>query len=600
MRLNEIPQRTLRLFLIPLSSAADRLGSRFYLALAVLLAAAAGYVLYKGLGEGMQNKAYDLIMKYRLRTPPADPAIVLLDIDEAALQAMAEKHGRWPWPRKIIGETIEALEAQQPKAIVFNITFAYADVYNEASDRALREVAARYANVYFPIFYASEVGGEGQSELQIDQIPGAVRLDPDAPGEATLPAVVPYFFDSLHGPRVGTNNLVTDDDGILRRYAVYNEEYGWRLNSLPAVVVAGTGGRLPESSEILINWRGKSSQYKRVSYHEVFFDLQKPKRERPQNEFTGKIVVVGSSAPAMFDFKATPMSRNHSGLDILAVAIDNLKNGNSLVTVPRLVSALVTLVSLVLLAIGFIYNVDTRLVNLLFTGVQTGFLAVSYLVLNFSPVFVDLTLPFTFSLAYFTVAKTFGTVLTFRRSGHPMFSTLLDAGNACRVILVQLDVRVRSPNGRLRLVGDLKKQLGDSQFGVTTSPLYKGVPLLDAFFRNTRLFYWLVPEAEARDAFADVLASLERALASADKAARGYLRREARLADFRVHTATVTVDREGEWRQGGAAALAGLYASVAARETGDARSARILASPEFRQSISSELKVPQRLADAGL
>jgi hypothetical protein len=181
-----------------------------------------------------------------------------------------------------------------------------------------------------------------------------------------------------------------------------------------------------------------------------------------------------------------------------------------------------------------------------------------------------------------------------------MFSTLLDAGNACRVILVQLDVRVRSPNGRLRLVGDLKKQLGDSQFGVTTSPLYKGVPLLDAFFRNTRLFYWLVPEAEARDAFADVLASLERTLASADKAARGYLRREARLADFRVHTATVTVDREGEWRESGAAALAGLHAAVPARDASGARSVHILASPEFKQSLPPELKIPQRLADAGL
>ncbi len=221
--MTEILQRALRIFLVPLSSAANRLGNRFYLLLAVALAAGAGYVLYKGLGEGMQNKAYDLIMKYRLRTPPADRDIVLLDIDEAALQAMAGKYGRWPWPRKIIGETIEALEAQKPKAIVFNITFAYADVYNEASDRVLREIAARYPNVYFPIFYASDVGGEGQSELEIDHIPGAVRLDPDAAGEATLPAVVPYFFDSLKGPRVGTNNLVTDDDGILRRYSVYNE-----------------------------------------------------------------------------------------------------------------------------------------------------------------------------------------------------------------------------------------------------------------------------------------------------------------------------------------------------------------------------------------
>ncbi|MDH4189735.1 MAG: CHASE2 domain-containing protein [Betaproteobacteria bacterium] len=594
-------QQTLRFFLVPLSSAASRLGRHFYLALAVLLAAAAAFVLQSTLGHGMQNKAYDLIMKYRLRAPPADPHIVILDIDEPALAAMAGKYGRWPWPRQIIGETIEALEAQKPRAIVFNITFAYADVFNAASDLALREVAARHSNVYFPIFYTGDAA-ESQKELQLDEIPGATRLDPDAPGEATLPAVVPYFFDAIREPRVGSNNLVTDDDGILRRYAVYGVEYSWRINSLSAAVVAGLGIALPEREDVLINWRSLKHSYRRVSFHDLYFDLKQSARKRPTDEFAGKIVVVGSSAPAMFDFKATPVSRNHSGLDILAVAIDNLKNGDSLTTLPPLVSILVTMLSLALLAVAFVYNVDTRLVNLLFTVVQASFLAVSYLVLNFSTVFVDLTLPFAFSLAYFTVAKAYGTMLNFRRSGHPLFSTMLEPGNACRVFLVQADVCARSPNGRLRLIGDLKKQFGESHLCVSTPLLHRGIPLLQAFFRDTRLFYWLVPESQTREALADVLACLERGLRSVDKAGRGYLRRESRLASFRLHSATVSVDEQGGWREHGAAALAGLYAAMPTAATGETRALAILVSDEFMRSCREwpELAMPPRLVEAGL
>jgi CHASE2 domain-containing sensor protein len=592
--------RPLRALLLAVGAFGDRLGARLYVGFALVLAILAVFAIYAGLTTGIQNKAYDLIIKSRLRTPAADPDIVIVDIDEPTLAAMAGEYGRWPWPRHIMGEAVDGIARQKPAAIVFDITFADPDVYNPESDRFLGEVAARHANVYFPIIRLGS-SGDSQSELRLAQIPGTSRLDPEAPADARLAAVVPYFFGAIGGPRLGTNNLLTDEDGILRRYPVYGNEYGWRLNSLPAAVVAGLGIALPERETLLLNWRGRPPSYSHVSFHEVYFDMQRRSQQRPADEFAGKIVVIGSTAPALFDFKATSVARTHPGVEVLATAIDNLKKGDSLTTLPPVVSIFITLAALVLLAAAFVYNVDTRLVNLIFTILQTGFLAVSYLVLNLSTVFVDLTVPFAFSLAYFTVARVYGMMISYRRSGHPLFSTVLEPGNACRVFLVQVDVLARRPNARLRLIGDIKKQFADSRLGVATPPLYKGIPLLAAFERDRRLFYWLVPESHADEALADVLAALERALKVVERAARRYARRESRLASFRLHSESFTIGKDEQWRDQGGIALGSLFALSADRKPDDERAVHFLASPSFR-NLCREQGPPLSgaLRDAGL
>ena len=47
-----------------------------------------------------------------------------------AFATMAKEYGRWPWPRQVLGEFLEQIEKQQPKAIVFDILFSDPDIYN--------------------------------------------------------------------------------------------------------------------------------------------------------------------------------------------------------------------------------------------------------------------------------------------------------------------------------------------------------------------------------------------------------------------------------------------------------------------------------------
>jgi adenylate cyclase len=595
-------QRLARLFLLPLSWLSDRLGRWFYVGLAVVIGAVAAFAIAGGSTAGMKNKAYDLIMKTRFHQPAPDRNIVIVDIDESSLAAMAPEYGRWPWPRSIMGDLVAGIAAQKPRAIVLDIMFSDPDLFNPDGDRYFRQVIAHAPNTFSPMIRLGRQN-DHLSELKVSRLPGVSKLDDTASNTATIAVVLPFFYDVLTDHRLGTNNIYTEADGIVRNYDVYADEYGWRVGSLPANVVLSLGTPLPDREDILLNWRGKPPSYRHVPFHEIYFDLLKRKRTRPPDEFTGKIVIIGSTAPSLFDLKTTPVAKVHPGVEILATAIDNMKRGDYLTELPPWIYILVTLVAIVLLTAAFVYNIDQRVVNLTFTFLQSGFLAVSYLTLNFSTVFVDLTAPFAFSLAYFTVARFNYMFAGFRRSGQPFFSSLLDEGNRCRAVLAQCHIHIRNRRARLALGASIKKQIGVSRFGLVTPPFFKGMPLLHAFFRDTLVFYWLAPEERSSEVLQDVIAVMERAAPAIRKAARRHAATDGPVVTWLLHGFAFTVDAEGTWRLKGEEAMARLFALAGKVGVGKGGGViRVLASEEFMDACrgAPEMNIPELLQKAGL
>jgi hypothetical protein len=393
---------------------------------------------------------------------------------------------------------------------------------------------------------------------------------------------------------MGTTNLFVGEDGILRAYHVYFDAHGWRVYSLAASVVASVGASLPEHEDIVLNWRGRPPAYQHVPLHEVYFDLQRSARTRPTNEFAGKIVIIGSTAPALFDFKPTPVAKTHAGVEILATSIDNLKNRDYLVLFPTYVTVGVTLIALSLLAAAFVYSVDQRLLALVFTLFQTGLLAVSYLVLNFSNVFVDLTAPFAFSLLYFTGARFANLFAALHRNGHPYFSRVLDDGNDCRVMLAHADIRLPTHNACLRLRAEIKKQAGVARHGVVTAPLFKGAPLLHAFFRDSLQLYWLVPAAREREALQDLVATLARCSPVIERTAVRHPQVARPIVTWGLHTLSLHVDAAGHWRLQGEAALAQTLALAhASPRPAEPGSTQLVVSTQFSELCRrAELQLP--------
>jgi adenylate cyclase len=359
-----------------------------------------------GVGLNMRDKAFDFMVKHRVFQPAADKDIVIVDINEASLSAFANEYGRWPWPRQVLGEFVENINAQNPKAIVFDIVFSDADIYNADSDAYFNEVITGTDNTFFPILRL-DASQDGLSKLKYAQIPGLTSA-PEANKDATVAAILPYFEGALKAGRLGTHNVYPDTDGIVREYRIFHDESGWRLPSLPLVLAQFTGAKNPENlpKDMLINWRGKPFSYTYVTFSDVFTDLASKDKKRPQDEFTNKIVIIGSTAPGLFDIKPTAMDKQFPGVEILATAIDNAKHGDYLkVWRGKTPYILLSLLLIWLTTAAFYFKVDRDKFNRIFTGGQIGLLVLSYVAINVSNTYLDLTAPILWAAALFGVAK---------------------------------------------------------------------------------------------------------------------------------------------------------------------------------------------------
>lgn len=384
-----------------------RLRNNFYLYLATLLSLLV--LLDAGVfhvGENMRQKAFDFMVKNRVIVPEPDKDIVIVDVNEASLAAMAKEYGRWPWPRQVFGEFLENIEAQKPKAIVFDILFSDADIYNPDSDAYFNEVIASTNNTFFPFLRLPEAH-DNLSQVKPSMIPGIKESEPSqSDPNATIAVVLPHFEAALKSGRLGTHNIYPDADGIVREYSLYHDHYGWRIPSLPLTVATALGYQLPESQHVLLNWRGKPFTYKYATFSEVLEDMSSKVKRRPSDEFTNKIVIIGSTAPSLFDLKATAMAKNFPGVEILATAIDNVKHGDYLhVWRGALPYILFSLLLIWGTTLAFYFNMDREKSNKLFSASQVGLLVLSYIGINVTNTYLDFTGPITWAVAYFSIAK---------------------------------------------------------------------------------------------------------------------------------------------------------------------------------------------------
>jgi CHASE2 domain-containing sensor protein len=394
-----------------LASITRKLHNNFYLYLSALLTV---FVLVDAsvlhIGENMRDKAFDLMVRNRIIVPKPDPDIVIVDINEASLSAMAGEYGRWPWPRQVLGEFLENIEAQQPKAVVFDILFSDADVYNPDSDAYFNEVIASTENTFFPMLRLAQES-DHLSTITPDMIPGIKYVKPEAGTAAKeklpIAIVLPHFEAALNTKHLGTHNIYPDKDGIVREYRLWHDENGWILPSLP-LAVGSFAPVIPSSpaQNILINWRGKPFTYQYVSFSDVYADMASKVKKRPADEFKNKIVIIGSTAPSLFDLKATAMAKAHPGVEILATAIDNVRHNDDLkVWRGRIPYVLMSLILIWLTALAFFRNMDRDKLTTVFSSSQITLLALSYIAINLTNTYLDFTGPITWAVMYFSVAK---------------------------------------------------------------------------------------------------------------------------------------------------------------------------------------------------
>jgi CHASE2 domain-containing sensor protein len=446
---------------------------------------------------------------------------------------------------------------------VFDILFSDADVYNPDSDAYFDAAIKATDNTYFPMLRL-DPADDALSQIKPAMIPGITPPGEDANTNATVAMVLPYFKSVLDSGRMGLHNIYPDSDGIVRQYPVYRDDYGWKIPSLPLTLAKnlsfaqpngharfpllnplpgkpslqsspangrgnerekqsliptgeGTNESLREfqipAQSVLLNWRGPPFSYKTASFSEVFTDFSSQKKLRAPDEFTGKIVIIGSTAPSLFDIKPTPLSRMHPGVEILATAIDNFKHGDFLrFPDARIAYLLLTLAIIWGTAWGFYRDTGRDKIDGLFGASQFILLGISYASINFTNTYINLTGPVTLSLAYFTIARLYVFATGKALEQNTVRSAEEHSGEMLGVLmLIHLDGAML--NDRLRE----KIRQGIAKTGIRN----KSVEIIKGnqqglwdLFEDTLAISWLCKEedTETRLAIARDISALEQAI----------------------------------------------------------------------------------------
>jgi hypothetical protein len=286
-------------------------------------------------------------------------------------------------------------------------------------------------------------------------IPGVGPRSKVAVGDSKKPIaiVLPHFEAVLNSKHLGTHNIYADADGITREYRLWHDENGWLLPSLPlAVGNFAQMNSFPLPQSMLINWRGKPFTYPFVSFSDVYSDMVSKVKKRPSNEFTNKIVIIGSTAPSLLDLKATAMAKEFPGVEILATAIDNVKHADYLqIWRGKTPYILISLLLIWLTAFAFYRNVDRDKVTRVFSSGQITLLALSYLVLNFTNTYLDITGPVTWAVMYFSVAKIYA--LANDRAMQRLLANDIESGKKGAVILMMpilIESKISFTDGMLK------------------------------------------------------------------------------------------------------------------------------------------------------
>ncbi|HEX5364784.1 MAG TPA: adenylate/guanylate cyclase domain-containing protein [Gallionella sp.] len=325
------------------------------IALFILLAVAETVWLHSLLP--LENRLSDLFVREQAQALTPDPQIVIVDIDDSSLARMQEVAGNWPWPRSVHGELVRSIAAQHPAAIVFDILFSERDLYRPESDRLFNEALEAGDNLYFPIIRRDPVlDAQGAPLKQIAPMLGLTRTDRADP-EARVALLPPLAIDPRHW-RGGTINFKEDADGVGRRYQLYTDVRGWLIPSMSARVAADLGYGVPQQDDMILAWRGTARSFRHIAYADLYEDLGREHPLRPQDEFTGKIVIVGTAATGLHDVRVTPVASLYPGVEILATALDNLKNARMMQAAPVWFAPLLALGLLCALGAAFLRGIN--------------------------------------------------------------------------------------------------------------------------------------------------------------------------------------------------------------------------------------------------
>jgi adenylate cyclase len=281
-------------------------------------------------------KTWDLRLRLFSSSSQASDDIVIFLVDQESLDVYESQGLSWPWPRAMYSYILEYCRLGGAKAVFLDFVFSESSLYGTEDDQALAGSMAACQNVFIPVSL-SRIGKDIEESslpyLEKFFLSPTPALSKVAQQMKSVSLPVESLLRSARG--VGNSTFVQDKDGIFRRLPLVFSLDGSLLPSIPLALAKFLDRDLNPADvpldpfkQMIIHYYGKKGTYASYSIAAVinsFAQLQEGKQPQvPPEEFRGKTVFIGGSAPGILDLRPTPFSPVYPGVEILATVLDNL------------------------------------------------------------------------------------------------------------------------------------------------------------------------------------------------------------------------------------------------------------------------------------
>jgi adenylate cyclase len=306
-----------------------REGRPVLLGLILLVVLLAMWAFSPGAGRhALRERALDLLLPLLSRQPAGAPDVVIVDIDRAALA----RFGPWPWPRHHMEELVSAAAAGQPAVLALDILFAGPDRFSADGDAALaRALSAAPSLLGFVLDTAN-------SGYDLPATPILFRAPISLPGLWRANGAVgpiPTLANAAQG--IGALVAAADPDGPIRRVPLLVlagatvrpglAVEAIRLAKGAAALVIDARGMLMVGPLALPLGRDAMLRLAGLSAVPVIPAARLIDDPAARTTLTGRIVLIGSSAPEVGGLRVTPTSPATPSVQIQAAAIEAILGG---------------------------------------------------------------------------------------------------------------------------------------------------------------------------------------------------------------------------------------------------------------------------------
>lgn len=327
----------------------------------------------------VEPKAYNYMVKNFTAIKSGSPDIVLIVIDDKSIG----RH-RWPWKRDLYCGIYDYFsEYTNAKAIVMDSIVTSIDDYS-ADLKYFRSVNRMNNAISGLAFisrdYLDETVGKNydkkfQSKFAIET--KDLRSDPQDYNYGSAVVFPTEYFNAVK--KGGTVSTIKDNDGFTRvaidmikyknafypsialktfsflnqneGYTVTNKEIVGDISKVHIPLIKDNSGMYSLLRFYKPNPHNNSYSHKTYSAVDIMDSFNELKSGQTPlitpSEFDGKIVFVGANVKAaatgLSDVKRSPISNDHSGLDIQATTLDNIMNNYFMKPIPKWENILITL-----------------------------------------------------------------------------------------------------------------------------------------------------------------------------------------------------------------------------------------------------------------